>query len=116
MTTIFGKIWGSTQPLEVNPYFEFHRAEVKAGYQCSKHLHRYRWNGFYVESGILEIHVWKSDYDLVDITILNPGDYTKVAPGEKHLFVCQKDAVLFELYWTELNPNDIVRDNVGGTI
>lgn len=113
---LFGKIWGSTRPIEINSSFEFHRAEIKAGYQCSKHLHRHKWNGFYLESGLLEIHAWKNDYDLVDITILRPGDYTRVAPGEKHLFLCREDSVLFELYWVELNTNDIVRDNVGGEI
>lgn len=112
----FGKVWGSTELLEANGVLEFHRAEINAGYQCSKHLHKYKWNGFFVESGVLEIHVWKNNYDLVDITVLKAGDYTKVPPGEKHMFVCKEDCVCFELYWAEFAHNDIERDSVGGAV
>lgn len=111
--TIFGKIWGQTQPIETNNFFEFHRIQTKAGFQCSKHLHKHKWNGFHVESGVLEIHVWKS-YNLVDITVLKAGDYTKVAPGEYHKFVCIEDAVCFELYWAQFDHDDIERETVGG--
>ena len=45
---------------------------------CSKHLHKYKWNGFYVESGKMRVKVWQKDYDLVDETILEKGMYTKV--------------------------------------
>lgn len=111
---IAGKIWGQTEQLEANNFFEFHRLEIKEGFECSKHLHKHKWNGFYVENGILEIHVWKKDYDLVDVTVLMAGDYTKVAPGEYHKFVCKEDAVCFELYWAQFEHNDIERESVGG--
>lgn len=109
-----GKIWGHTHQIEANNFFEFHRIETKAGYQCSKHLHEHKWNGFFVESGTLEIHVWKKGYDLVDITVLKAGDYTKVPPGEYHKFVCTEDAIAFELYWAQFDHEDIERETVGG--
>ena len=34
---------------------EFHRIEMEATGVCSKHLHEYKWNGFYVESGIMSM-------------------------------------------------------------
>jgi len=111
----FGKIWGSTQPVELNSCFEFHRIEVQAGSYCSKHLHRHKWNGFWVESGELEIHVWKNSYDLVDVTVLRAGEYTAVAPGEYHMFKCNQNTVAFELYWAQFDHDDIVRETVGGT-
>lgn len=108
-----GKVWGNTRRIEANPFFEFHRIEINAGGQCSKHLHKYKWNGFWVESGELEIHVWKNDYDLVDVTVLHAGEYTAIPPGEYHLFKCNKDTVCFELYWAEFDHNDIERETVG---
>ena len=30
---------------------------------CSKHLHEWKWNGFYCMSGQLKIRVWQKDYD-----------------------------------------------------
>jgi len=110
---ISGKIWGETELIEANHALEFHRIETKAGGVCSKHLHRYKWNGFYVETGKLLIRVWQNDYDLVDETILGPGDWTKVKPGVYHQFECIEDAIAFEVYFSEFSHNDIVRENVG---
>mgnify|MGYP001555354800 FL=1 len=108
-----GKISGQTELVEANGSLEFHRIETKKGGVCSKHLHSFKWNGFYVESGQLLIRVWQNDYDLVDETILCAGEWTKVKPGVYHQFECLEDAVAFEVYWAELNANDIVRETVG---
>ncbi len=64
-----GKIWGMTELIEANGALEFHRIEMNKGGVCSKHLHEFKWNGFYVESGRMLIRVWQNDYDLVDETI-----------------------------------------------
>ena len=77
-----------TELIEANGALEFHRIEMKKGGVCSKHLHEFKWNGFYVEEGTMLIRVWQNDYDLVDETILYPGDYTKVKPGVYHQFEC----------------------------
>ena len=108
-----GKVWGLTEQIEMNGVLEFHRIEMNKGGVCSKHLHEFKWNGFYVESGRMLIRVWQNDYDLVDETILEPGEYTKVRPGVYHQFECLKDGVAFELYWAEFNHNDIQRETVG---
>jgi mannose-6-phosphate isomerase-like protein (cupin superfamily) len=108
-----GKVWGTTELIEANGALEFHRIEMKAGGVCSKHLHRYKWNGFYVESGKMLVRVWQRDYDLVDETVVGPNEYTKVKPGLYHQFECLESGVAYELYWAEFNHNDIVRDTVG---
>ena len=108
-----GKVWGTTEQIEANGALEFHRIELNKGGVCSKHLHEFKWNGFFVESGKLKIRVWQNDYDLVDETILGPGEYTKVKPGLYHQFECLESGVAYELYWAEFNHNDIKRDTVG---
>ena len=108
-----GKVWGTTQLIEANGALEFHRIEMEEGGVCSKHLHRYKWNGFYVESGRMLIRTWQRDYDLCDVTILNEGDYHKVKPGLYHQFECLEEGVAYELYWAEFNHNDIERESVG---
>ncbi len=108
-----GKVWGLTEQIEMNGVLEFHRIEMNKGGVCSKHCHEFKWNGFYVESGRMLIRVWQNDYDLVDETILEPGEYTKVKPGVYHQFECLEDGVAFELYWAEFNHNDIQRESVG---
>ena len=108
-----GKVWGTTEWLEANGALEFHRIEMERGGVCSKHLHRYKWNGFYVEKGRMKVSVWQRDYELIDETILNPGQYTKVKPGLYHQFECLENGVAFELYWAEFNHHDIVRESTG---
>jgi quercetin dioxygenase-like cupin family protein len=92
---------------------EFHKITAHKGGVCSKHRHRHKWNGFYVEQGCLLIRVWKNSYDLIDETILTAGQYTKVAPGEYHQFEALEDTVAFELYWAQFDHNDIERESVG---
>lgn len=109
----FGKVWGTTQAIKANSSLEFHRIEVKKGGVCSKHKHRYKWNGFFVESGKLEIRVWKNNYDLIDHTVISAGEFTEVEPNEYHQFEALEDTVAFELYWAEFNHDDIERESVG---
>ena len=114
MSSIAGKIWGQTELVEANDSLEFHRIETVKGGICSKHKHDFKTNGFFLESGKLLIRVWQNDYDLVDETILNTGDYTKVKPGVYHQFEALEDSVAFELYWAPpLQHHDIVRESVG---
>jgi mannose-6-phosphate isomerase-like protein (cupin superfamily) len=108
-----GKVWGVTELLEANGVLEFHRIEVNAGGVCSKHKHKYKWNGFFVERGEIIIRVWKNDYALIDETLLKAGQYTKVAPGEYHQFEAVTDSVMFELYWAEFDHDDIERETIG---
>ena len=111
-----GKIWGETSPLLQNPIVELHRISVKAGFQCSNHIHSHKWNGFYVVSGVLEIHVEKNDYSLTDVTVLRAGEFTTVPPKESHYFRCVEDCVALEIYYPELLSEDIQRSDVGGAV
>ena len=108
-----GKVWGTTELIEANGAMEFHRIEMKKNGVCSKHLHKYKWNGFYVESGKMRVKTWQKDYDLIDETVIGAGQYTKVKPGLYHQFECLEDGVAFEIYWAEFAHNDIVRETTG---
>jgi mannose-6-phosphate isomerase-like protein (cupin superfamily) len=113
MSNKAGKIWGQTELIHANGVLEFHRIDFKAGGVCSKHKHQFKWNGFYVVSGRMKIRVWQKDYDLIDETVLGPGDFTRVKPGLMHSFEGIEDGVAFELYWAEFNHDDIQRETVG---
>ena len=113
-----GKIWGNTEMVHKNGVLEFHRIEFKAGFKCSEHEHKYKFNGFFIESGQMLIRVWQdNDQDgLIDETILNPGDFTVVKPGMVHQFEGIEEGVAFELYWAEFDHGDIVRRTIGRKI
>ena len=113
-----GKIWGNTELVHANGVLEFHRIEYRAGYKCSEHYHKHKWNGFFVESGSMIVRVWQTadQEGLVDETILKAGDFTQVKPGLVHQFEGLEDGVAFELYWAEFNHNDIERRTVGTSV
>ncbi len=109
-----GKVWGETSLIFAKNNVEIHRLQTKKDGYCSKHKHKHKYNRFYVESGIIEVHVQKNDYDLIDVTTLLPGESTTVKPGEYHWFKVINSGVLYEIYWTELDSSDIERETVGG--
>jgi len=118
MGVIAGKIWGATECIHANGVLEFHRIAFLKGYKCSEHMHQFKWNGFYVESGKMLVRVWQSDdqQGLVDETILEAGDFTQVKPGKVHQFEGLQSGVAFELYWAEFDHNDIVRRTIGSSV
>ena len=112
---IQGKFWGSTQSLFLKNNVEIHRIEVNEGGYCSKHKHDHKYNAFFVEKGQLKIIIWKNDYDLIDETIISDKQMSVIKPQEYHKFIALEDTVAYEIYWTELDSNDIFRENCGGS-
>lgn len=111
---IQGKVWGSTAKIFGGNNISIHRIETNKGGFCSKHKHEHKFNKFFVESGTLLVRTWKNDYALTDETIIEAGQSTVVKPGEYHQFESITDCVVYEIYWTQLDEDDIVRENVGG--
>ena len=110
---IAGKIWGVTELIHSNTVLEFHRIEFKARTQCSKHKHKFKWNGFFVEAGKMLVRCWPEEYNLIDETILSSGDFMQIKPGVHHQFEGLEDGIAFELYWAEFDHNDIEREYDG---
>jgi len=110
-----GKVWGSTSPLKQTANAELHLIRVKKGGYCSTHLHKHRWNWFFVITGRLEILVERTDSGTVDTTELTAGQATEVPPGYKHEFEALEDTVALEMYWVEMSGSDIEREKPGGT-
>ena len=109
-----GKVWGKTQDIFKNCNFELHIIEIKKNGYCSTHQHEHKFNAFYIEKGKLKITIYETDYDLVDETIVSAGDLTTAKPGAYHKFEALEDTICYEIYWVELNHNDIKRKDVGG--
>ena len=62
----------------------------------------------------MKITIWKNDYDLVDETIISDQQMSTVKPQEYHMFEAMEDTIAYEIYWTEISSEDIVRENCGG--
>jgi len=114
--TVRGKVWGNTSCLFCKNNTEIHRIEAKKNAYCSKHLHKLKYNMFYVERGELRVVIYRPDAGKIieDVTDLKAGQSTFVEPGLLHEFIAIKDCIAYEIYWTELSPTDIERESVGG--
>lgn len=109
-----GKAWGQSQLIWHGANVELHRIDVNQNGYCSVHRHQSKHNLFYVLSGALEIKVWQKAYELVDVTILRPGQTTTVSPGLLHQFRGLFATEALELYFVELRGDDIERESCGG--
>lgn len=108
-----GKVWGSTSPLFCKNNVELHRITGNKGGYSSRHLHTGKFNQFFVENGSIVVRVWRGNQ--MDETRLEAGMTCTVSPGELHQFeVLENDTVALEVYWVELNQDDIVRHDTGG--
>ena len=112
------KIWGATEALIVTPLFEMHRLTIKPGYRCSLHVHRFKWNCFYVIFGKLFLDIVGNDIGgVVTVEKMGIGGCTTIAPGIHHQFRTEEQGPItsaLECYYTEPLSEDIVRRNVGG--
>lgn len=106
------KIWGTTEEIISNEIFEVHRICVKKGGYCSKHYHNYKFNMFFVESGVIEVDTIYEDH--INTTVLKSGQSTVVSPNELHVFRAPQNTIAYEIYWVRLPKEDIIRKNDGG--
>jgi mannose-6-phosphate isomerase-like protein (cupin superfamily) len=107
-----GKAWGSTATV-YSGAVDVEHLDINADGFCSIHMHKHKFNLFYVIKGLLEVRVEKADQGLVDITLLRDGQSMVVAPGQYHQFIARTEVVGLEVYFTELSE-DILRKSSGG--
>ena len=107
------KIWGITSEILKNAFVEVHRLEIKKGGLSSEHIHQFKTNAFYVESGKIAVKQFQ-DNGLVDITTLSSGDFIEILPNIKHQFEGIDNSVVFEVYYPiEIGAVDIIRYTQG---
>ena len=116
MNVVRGKVWGNTSTIFAKNNVEITRIEIKKGGFCSKHSHDHKFNMFFVESGKLCITIYREDAKatIEDKTTLETGGMTYVEPKLFHRFEALEDTVAYEIYWVEINKQDIIRETVGG--
>lgn len=78
---------------------------IRAGSQLSLQYHRAKDEGFFVQSGELDLVLGQGSAQRVER--LGPGEARRIAPGTVHRFRAATDCVLFEVSTPELD--DVVR-------
>lgn len=111
-----GKVWGETSPIFTHNNIELHYVKINAGGYCSKHLHKHKYNRFTMIRGKLKVTIWNeyANETLEDVSIISAGQECTVPPGKYHRFEALENCELLEIYWVDLDCNDIVRADHGG--
>lgn len=109
------KIWGNTEKIFNLNNVEIHRIEINKHTYCSEHIHEYKHNLFYVESGKIVVNYWENNNEKKSI-VLEKGKFYSIAPKIMHQFIGLEDSVVFEIYWVELLDDDIKRRTIGGKL
>ena len=110
--SIFGKVWGTTQVV-----FDWNNVEVnrllpiKSSF-CSEHRHHSKHSRFFVLRGKIHVKIFRDD--LTDVVELGPGGSTDIPPNVWHQFDVDEDSDVIEIYWVELDADDIERRTKGG--
>lgn len=111
------KPWGKTRCVYRDMTHEIWHASIKRGGYSSRHYHDRKPNLFYVASGELLVHVFRSGHETIPVNTyrLRPGDRITVDDGTWHQFeAADADVELVEVYWVYLKGEDIVRADEGG--
>ena len=110
-----GKHWGNTRCVYSHNNTEIWEIAIDRGGFCSEHFHHDKWNRFVVFKGLLKVTIFPEDESgSIDETILGAGGCTDVPPNRWHMFEALGDVEGIEIYWTTLDPSDIVRRTIGG--
>jgi len=119
------KVWGEVMHLFQSPDVAISLLRVKAGFRCSKHLHRHRVNAFMVLSGKLEVWIWTCEEEFrsypenpMHRRLLLPSLSSSLAVGvnRPHMFRVLRSGLVVEIYTPDGGPveiEDIVRFDVG---
>jgi len=107
---IIDKIWGNTSELLSINNVSINRLNIIANSKCSRHYHQYKYNMFYVESGTIIVHTWENN-NQTSIT-LTPEKVLTISPNVEHQFESIEDSVVYEIYYTILDSNDIIRQKL----
>jgi len=88
--------------------------KLKAGYECSWHSHREKYNLFVVVSGCVDIVT--EQFDGPSVVTLTSGECFTVRPSEMHKFKVIESGMMIEEMYVKYNEDDIQRENQGGKI
>lgn len=115
---MISKLWGESTSILCCLNFEIHRIAVKRNGYSSMHIHKYKYNAIYVESGLLYVFVpnlYTRKYEL------SAGQSVIIPPECRHRFIAMDETIAFEYYWVGIDRSvleypidDIVREDVGG--
>lgn len=114
-----GKAWGQVEQVETDGLSKsVDVLRIKPGGYSSEHWHEHKSNLFHVLSGQLEIRQWlprlADGGEIMDVTILGPGEATTIPCGVWHQFKALEETVVIEICEGRLIGADIQRRTQGG--
>lgn len=112
------KEWGTDELVFFNEIVKVHRIEIKSGGKSTDgnfHKHRYSFNKFYIENGMLDIYVKSSKEDYF-FQIGDDCEFRSVTifPNNLHRFEAITNCIAYEIYWVQCQLNDILRYDKDG--
>ena len=105
------KTWGERFKLFENDLNEVCFLDLIPYQRCSYHFHNSKSNFFFVVEGELTV---KTEWGTV---VLNKNEFFTVHPKDKHEFQThEKPTKVIEIAYVNLNPEDIERGKLGGSL
>jgi len=108
------KIWGQRWLIRKDATHAVSYLRVKAGYRCSWHCHKTKYNLFVVLHGTL-ILIIEELGELITVQI-HAGEELTIKPGQWHEFRAYEDCECIEEMYVEYDEGDIDREEIGSKI
>lgn len=105
------KSWGWTRCLYEDETFEFWDAHCLAGGYSSRHWHDAKENLIYARTAVLRCTIYGATERTVWIA---PRQAVTFPRGVEHRFEVMQSGTIYETYWGDCNPQDIVRRDSNG--
>jgi len=109
------KVWGDRWLLRQDSVHSLSYLELKAGDRCSWHLHEQKYNLFFVIQGRIGVVTHEIDGSKKE-TVLTPGQFLTVPPGQCHEFRVYEDSKVIEEMYVQYTESDIERYEKGGAL
>lgn len=104
------KIWGERWLVHEDSTHTTNILILKAGYRCSWHHHKTKWNLFLVLEGLVGIKTKQG------IVTLHEGQQFEVAPGTMHEFQVYESGSMLEIMFVKYDDDDIEREILGSVL
>lgn len=105
------KSWGEKWNIFQNDLCEVSVLYLKKNQRCSWHKHQAKFNLFFVVEG--ELYIKLEDGE----SLLKKGQIFTTNPGEYHEFQTHLlNAQIIEIMYVWYDPEDIIRENIGGPL
>lgn len=106
------KCWGEATHIFTDHHCAVSYLKVIEGSRCSKHVHRWRANQFFVTYGKIVVEEFDCQLNFIRATFLTSGQAYTVPSRVPHRFRVIESGEVIEIYWSDIIGGSVRLDDI----